>query len=253
MLRKFIFFLIFVTASIFSNVSYAGGLIFEPTDTCEQLNAEMEYYSPGEIIYWASGYIAGKTSIPVSIHELSWNELQSELSRLCKESPKLSYVALIEKYIEIHKGDFGTKYQGKSMLMDFLADAKNSETDLPTFLLSLKPNTKDIRTIYAEPLASKLIPYYDELFNSISSLELKPEYTEIYYVFATTAKLRSGDAVLDEFPGGYKDVAQYLLGDYPLSRFKFVRTGETSGLAFDGLIFVNNHWVIMPKPWRALK
>jgi len=28
--------------------------------------------------------------------------------------------------------------------------------------------------------------------------------------------------------------------------------GKTTGLAFDGLIYVNNRWVLMPKPWRAL-
>jgi len=32
-----------------------------------------------------------------------------------------------------------------------------------------------------------------------------------------------------------------------------VKQGETIGLAFDGLVYVNGHWVIMPKPWRALK
>ena len=36
------------------------------------------------------------------------------------------------------------------------------------------------------------------------------------------------------------------------SRFKFVTKGQTAGLAFDGLIYVNNRWVLMPKPWRAL-
>ena len=36
-----------------------------------------------------------------------------------------------------------------------------------------------------------------------------------------------------------------------LFRFKFVKAGETIGMAFDGLAFVNGHWRIFPKPWRA--
>ena len=33
----------------------------------------------------------------------------------------------------------------------------------------------------------------------------------------------------------------------------FVEPGESLGLAFDGLIFVNGRWVLMPKPWRVLE
>ncbi|TMQ06352.1 MAG: hypothetical protein E6J91_38110 [Deltaproteobacteria bacterium] len=28
--------------------------------------------------------------------------------------------------------------------------------------------------------------------------------------------------------------------------------GEQLGMAYDGLIYVNNHWAWFPKPWRAL-
>ena len=49
-----------------------------------------------------------------------------------------------------------------------------------------------------------------------------------------------------------EDVLDYFVSDVPIGRFKFVEQGETLGLAFDGLIFVNDHWVFMPKPWRAL-
>ena len=31
-----------------------------------------------------------------------------------------------------------------------------------------------------------------------------------------------------------------------------INQGETLGLAFDGLIFVNDRWVLMTKPWRSL-
>ncbi|PHQ94097.1 MAG: hypothetical protein COB39_14135 [Marinosulfonomonas sp.] len=71
-------------------------------------------------------------------------------------------------------------------------------------------------------------------------------------IYTTTGQLQNGDAVLREFPGGYKNVLQYFKTDVPVVRFKFVKNGETSGMAFDGLDYVNDPWVIMPKPWRAL-
>jgi hypothetical protein len=59
--------------------------------------------------------------------------------------------------------------------------------------------------------------------------------------------------VAGEFPGGYAQVAQYIVKDVPIVRFKFVKPGETMGMAFDGLIHVNGRWVFMPKPWNGLK
>ena len=84
-------------------------------------------------------------------------------------------------------------------------------------------------------------------------IQPKPEHKQLLTTFTTTGHLKAGDPVLDEFPGGYKDVLDYFVADVPIGRFKFVEPGETLGLAFDGLIFVNNRWVFMPKPWRALE
>lgn len=29
--------------------------------------------------------------------------------------------------------------------------------------------------------------------------------------------------------------------------------GQTLGMAFDGLVHVNGHWRLFPKPWKALR
>ena len=47
-------------------------------------------------------------------------------------------------------------------------------------------------------------------------------------------------------------MAGQLQSGVTLYRFKFVKPGEGLGMAFDGLVHVNGHWVIIPKPWRAL-
>ena len=45
--------------------------------------------------------------------------------------------------------------------------------------------------------------------------------------------------MLAEFPGGYKAVLPHLKPGNAIVRFKFVKPGETHGMAFDGLIHVN--------------
>ena len=117
----------------------------------------------------------------------------------------------------------------------------------------LKPAAADIRAVYAEPLASALIASYEQMYTPDAVIQPKPEHKQLLTTFTTTGHLKAGDPVLDEFPGGYKDVLDYFVADVPIGRFKFVEPGETLGLAFDGLIFVNNRWVFMPKPWRALE
>ena len=54
------------------------------------------------------------------------------------------------------------------------------------------------------------------------------------------------------FPGGYKRVVQFMKPGIPIVRFKFVKPGDRIGLAFDGLVYVNGRWALMPKPYRAL-
>ena len=46
-------------------------------------------------------------------------------------------------------------------------------------------------------------------------------------------------------------LTESLLGSRQSSTVHVVKPGETLGMAFDGLAFVNGHWRIFPKPWRA--
>jgi hypothetical protein len=67
---------------------------------------------------------------------------------------------------------------------------------------------------------------------------------------ATLAELKAGTA--KDFPSGYKLVASHLIGTSRIYRFRFVEPGKELGNAYDGLTHINGHWVLIPKPWRAL-
>jgi hypothetical protein len=47
-------------------------------------------------------------------------------------------------------------------------------------------------------------------------------------------------------------VSSHLVGAARLYRFRFVEPGKEQGNAYDALSYVNGHWVLIPKPWRAL-
>ena len=72
----------------------------------------------------------------------------------------------------------------------------------------------------------------------------------LYHV--TTADLKKWtEAASRDFPGGYRTVASKFNDGITVYRFKFVKPGETLGMAYDGLVYVNGHWRIFPKPWQV--
>jgi hypothetical protein len=67
---------------------------------------------------------------------------------------------------------------------------------------------------------------------------------------ATGAELASGGGHSKEFPGGYKKIAKHLAPTVTFYAFKFVEPHGGGGMSYDGLAYVNGHWVITPKPFH---
>ena len=71
---------------------------------------------------------------------------------------------------------------------------------------------------------------------------------------ALTATWSELVATASEFPGGYRRLAGKLHPGRVWFVFRFVRPGERSGLAFDGLVEMTpGRFAWFPKPWRAAR
>ncbi|WP_439813916.1 hypothetical protein [Zavarzinia sp. CC-PAN008] len=109
-----------------------------------------------------------------------------------------------------------------------------------------KPTAEQIAAIAAsEADAALLSAYSDAVYASISGSKAaaKPGQTEI---------LVTGPA-LGDLPGGYgKEMAHFRDG-VEFYGFKYVEPGQTSGMAYDGLIRVDGQWIFIPKAWRAFR
>jgi hypothetical protein len=60
------------------------------------------------------------------------------------------------------------------------------------------------------------------------------------------------ERAIQEWPGGYRKIAHKLNPERVWLRFKFVSPGQSSGMAYDGLVRIGDHWAWFPKPWRVL-
>ena len=245
---------------------------FDPSQPCT------EFLQPGEpgdatlVVFWASGYL-GRTQTPAPIITPEYfKRLSSELSSICAKAPQFSLVDVVSLYGMRPQTPAAPKTAAtpantaspaptaqispavqppspRALLLKFFEPG----ADRAALTAALKPTEADIRAVYAEPLATALVKTYNGMFKPGVSIGPKPEHKELFSVVTSTGKLKSRNSALESFPGGYKKVLPYFRGDYPIVRFKFVKPGETSGFAFDGLLFVNGRWVLMPKPWRALE
>jgi hypothetical protein len=138
----------------------------------------------------------------------------------------------------------------KSLLERFLKPG----ADYQALSAPLKPSKADVAAVYQGDFAGKLAARYDEMWGK-QPLLIKPNagQTQLLLSSATSEELKAGTGNAGEFPGGYKRVVEHLKPGLTLYRWKFVKPGETLGMAYDGLVHVNGHWVLLPKPWAAAR
>ena len=76
--------------------------------------------------------------------------------------------------------------------------------------------------------------------------------TRLLSHLAPAGMLADDNELSRPFPGGYRAIANRLNPHRVWVRWKFCRPGETAGMAYDGLVWVDDHWAWFPKPYRVL-
>lgn len=132
-------------------------------------------------------------------------------------------------------------------------------TRLPTgeyaaLLEGLKPRPGDAALAFSGDAAAQLRPFYERLWATPPmALGVAPDQTALRVAAATVDLLRVPNPVGDAFPGGYRRIVEMLVPGRVWVAWKYVRPGSATGMAFDGLVFLDDHWAWFPKPWRGLR
>jgi hypothetical protein len=148
----------------------------------------------------------------------------------------------------VHPAFPGTADGAKALLAEYVKPG----ADLSTLSKSLRSEPGDYAAVFNGEAATKIQTVMDKAWTDGGVLlkPAKPTQTELLVLSATTDELKAGSP---NCPGGYKDIAGEMKPGLTVYCFKFVEPGSKTGTAFDGLMFVNGHWTIFPKPWHALK
>jgi hypothetical protein len=141
----------------------------------------------------------------------------------------------------------GTEEGAKKLLTDI-----RTAKDPRAMTLTLKPSSADYKTVYTDDFAAKAEPGYEKLWSDPRAIiGADPANSELLLFHATTEDIKAQNDNGKEFPGGYKRVVDNFKPGITWYRWKYAKPGETLGMAYDGLTYVNGHWVWFPKPWRV--
>ena len=137
----------------------------------------------------------------------------------------------------------------KEMLGGFLKPG----ADAAALSTALRPKAEDYAAVFVGDAATRMKTGIDPLWDS-GKLVLKPpaDQTEIVVIGAAQGELSKGEGAAQACPGGYKDIAGKIQPTIVVYCAKFVKPGEKHGTSVDGLVFVNGHWALFPKPWRII-
>jgi hypothetical protein len=144
----------------------------------------------------------------------------------------------------------GTAEGAKQAAMEFLKPNVN----LVTTARSLKPDAADYTTVFTGDAGPKVQKFFDPAWERGQlAIKIIPGQTELLINGATVEELKTGTGKSASCPAAWKDIVDQLNPSITVYCFKFVKPGETLGMTYDGLIFVNGHWAMFPKPFKALR
>ncbi|MFA6431357.1 MAG: hypothetical protein WCV91_03115 [Candidatus Margulisiibacteriota bacterium] len=163
----------------------------------------------------------------------------------------LIFLALV---VSLSSSSFATAMlSGEKGAKQLINNFINPNIDHLKLTKTLHPDKLDYKAFFIDKSWEKAMKVYEEtLWTKDLVIEGKEGQTKILIWSATPAELKAGTGNSKFFPGGYRDIADQIRPQHTIYRFKLVEPGDTSGRSFDGLVYLNGHWVIFPKPWKAL-
>jgi hypothetical protein len=114
-----------------------------------------------------------------------------------------------------------------------------------THAAAFRPRLEDYPLVFSGRLETR-IAHFEALWSKTVEITAPPQNTEIIVTSARGDEL----ATATWFPGGYGTL-EHIVPDRIWLAWKYVVPGETLGIAYDGLVWLDDRFVWFPKPWRV--
>lgn len=117
-------------------------------------------------------------------------------------------------------------------------------------VLALRPRSEDFTALFTPGTVQLARTRYEALWERIPAIHANPGQSVVLVTSCRSQDLAGPDG--RRFPGGYRRIVDRLVPDVVWSAWKFVAPGRVHGMAYDGLVHLEDRWVWLPKPWKVL-
>ncbi len=125
--------------------------------------------------------------------------------------------------------------------------------DRPQLTRELRPTPQDYRRVFTPAFSAQAEAHYASLWDGGDAV-VAPNagQTALLVSTASSEDAKAWNArAAQTFPGGWKEMGPHLQPGVTWVSFKFVKPGETLGMAYDGLVLIDGRWRLFPKPYRV--
>lgn len=127
-----------------------------------------------------------------------------------------------------------------------------SPAEAMALTLTLEPRDADWARVFVGQAATQAEAGYRELWAAPVAPLPRPGQSTILLTAALALELQVDTERSRAFPGGYRQIAHLLAPNRIWVAWKYVVPNERAGMAWDGLVWMDDHWAWFPKPWRVL-
>ncbi len=117
----------------------------------------------------------------------------------------------------------------------------------------LRPHADDFADLFLGVYADQARERYPTVYADLGPPRAAGrDQTQVRIVCASPLLLgpRATIPLAERLPGGYAAMLDRLHPGATWCAWKYVRPGETTGMAWDGLAWTGERWAWLPKPWR---
>lgn len=112
---------------------------------------------------------------------------------------------------------------------------------------TFRPRARDYELVFTGDLRPR-IAHFEALWSREIEITAPAQNNEIIVTSARADEF----AIATWFPRGYQSLVD-LVPDRIWLAWKYVEPGESLGIAYDGLVWVDERFVWFPKPWRVVQ
>lgn len=142
---------------------------------------------------------------------------------------------------------------GAIALLEYVLKADEATREQLT--IAMEPTREDCDSLIKDKRLARKVFQYQKYLARHADIILKPllpEQTEWILWQANAASLIAYEGDARQFPGGYRELAEWLKPDVSVYRFKFIEPGRKMGTSYDLLVFINGHWRLIHRTWIVL-